>query len=674
MKKKPSKRDLRQAQIDADLPSSAVQDRQNSKMKIHSISATNFKGKDIAAIFTAPITMIVGRNFVGKTAILQAIKLALLGFVPGMSKRPRDIFDAFCSGTAMNVALNMGGTHLIERAWVMERHAVKAAHQYAAGLPEMPLVALDAKTYFEMPAQDRIGLIFQTMQLDSSNIQMRIAELVRDFERQGMEGPARTLREITTTVGDRFQDWIERAHVRLKELHREHDASASRMNQTVQGLAHLENQGGIQPVAELQDSLATARTDLEGLVAAEAKARAPFEEANANAQQRARHNELIKRYEPVAGTLAVAQETAEIDPDGAPPLKPAHNKFLAARDANHDAQLAARNANEALEAFDTQQKELAGKPACPTCKRPFTGKKAGEVQASIGAERERLDNALKETTETADKAAAALTEAEKEYRELEAKAEAYGEKRQRLEEARQALERAQNAVAQVEESRQMLAAIGTVETSEAGAEEAQRLAEEIEAKREEISGLEKQIKGADMAAGGLKRLSEARQESERFKTLAITYKNGVKALEAKREEFIGEAFKPLLKVCNLFGEGIMVSPLEYHEGALGRRRDDGGWISMVSFSGAEEAITYAAINAALGATSPARIVLMDEMGRIDVTNKVALIKNVVAAIEGRVIEQFIGIDVEATAYNQINTEAKESDPEAKDVVMIAALQ
>lgn len=649
-------------------------------MKIHSIAATNFKGKNIAVTFSAAITMIVGRNFAGKTAILQAIKLALLKFIPGLSKRPRDIFMAMSSGNAMAVQLNVGGTHLIEHAYVMEKDVVKYDHRAAEGLPEMPLVVLDAKSYFEMPAQDRIGLIFKTMQLDNSNIQQRIAEIARDFERRNMEGPARTIREVITTHGDRFQDWLERAIARIKDVQKENDSAAERMNKTVQGLAHLENQTvGVSPV-QLRQQLEAARADLEKLVTDHAAARKPFELANANAQQRARHTTLVQRYEPLAAGLDAAQAeydrmAALLNPNGPPVLTKVREDLLQARSAYNDAINRAKIATEALEAFEFDMKELAAKPKCPTCRRKFSGGKMNaDATAEIETERTKLETAVKDTAAAAERAKGDQTTMQKAHDDLLREAEEYTATKQRVDAARTTLDHAIAAKRQLDESREVLAAIGPAETTEAGAEEAQRLAEAIDEKRDEITRLEAQIRDADMAAGGVKRLTDARQEAERHKTLATSYKGALKALQDKREEFIAEAFRPLLKVCNLFGQDIMISPLEYHNGELGRRRENGGWISMVSFSGAEESITYAAINAALGATSPARIVLMDEMGKIDTPNKVQLMRNVALAIEQKVIEQFIGIDVEATAYERVNAEAKEADPESKKLVEILAIQ
>lgn len=680
--KRESKADriARQQQIEQDLPNTSIQDRKPiQKMNIHTIAASNFKGKNIAVTFSSAITMIVGRNFAGKTAILQAIKLGLLGFIPGLSKRARDIFMALSSGRSMAIQLNVGGTHLIEHAWVMDKDKVSYDHRPAAGLPETPLVVLDAKSYFEMPAQERIGMIFKTMQLDNSNIQQRIADIARDFERGNMEGPARTLREVITTHGDRFQDWLERALVRIGEMEKENKAAAERMQKTVQGLAHLENQSVAAPAAQLRQQLEAARADLEKLVMDHAAARKPFELANNQAQQRARHTALIQRYEPLAAGYENAQaeydkENALLNPNGPPVLREVREKLLQARADHNDAVNRAAIATEALAEFEADMKALAAKPKCPTCRRKFAGKMNAEAQAEIDEERAKLEVAVKEKTAAIKKAATAKDRAQKAHDDLLAEAEQYTAIHARVMEAKIKLDHGKSAKEQLEESRQVMATLGVVETSQDGAEEAQRLAEAIDEKRESITKLEGDIRTADMAAGGVKRLTDARQEAERHTVLAKSYKGALKALQERREAFIAEAFKPLLKVCNLFGQEIMITPLEYHDGELGRRREDGGWISMVAFSGAEEAITYAAINAALGATSPARIVLMDEMGKIDVPNKVQLMRNVRDAIEQKVIHQFIGIDVDPTAYERVNADSHDADPEAKKVVEILAIQ
>lgn len=61
-------------------------------MKIHSIYMKNLHKVDEASYVFDGQTYLYGPNGVGKTTVLNAIQLALLGYIPGMSKKHADIF------------------------------------------------------------------------------------------------------------------------------------------------------------------------------------------------------------------------------------------------------------------------------------------------------------------------------------------------------------------------------------------------------------------------------------------------------------------------------------------------------------------------------------------------------------------------------------------------------
>jgi hypothetical protein len=66
-------------------------------------------------------------------------------------------------------------------------------------------------------------------------------------------------------------------------------------------------------------------------------------------------------------------------------------------------------------------------------------------------------------------------------------------------------------------------------------------------------------------------------------------------------------------------------------------------------SGTEKLIAYAAIQAALAAKAPVRLMLMDELGRLGDANLRLLLASVQRGIEAGVIDGFIGIDVNRRA-------------------------
>ena len=56
-------------------------------MKITRVEAENLKGRSFAYDLS-PQVAIVGENFSGKTSIIDAIRLALIGYIPELGKLP----------------------------------------------------------------------------------------------------------------------------------------------------------------------------------------------------------------------------------------------------------------------------------------------------------------------------------------------------------------------------------------------------------------------------------------------------------------------------------------------------------------------------------------------------------------------------------------------------------
>ena len=57
-------------------------------MKLHTIQIHGLKGLNRSFTFKDPSTVFIGENWAGKSAVLQAIQLALFGYVPGLGKTP----------------------------------------------------------------------------------------------------------------------------------------------------------------------------------------------------------------------------------------------------------------------------------------------------------------------------------------------------------------------------------------------------------------------------------------------------------------------------------------------------------------------------------------------------------------------------------------------------------
>ena len=103
-----------------------------------------------------------------------------------------------------------------------------------------------------------------------------------------------------------------------------------------------------------------------------------------------------------------------------------------------------------------------------------------------------------------------------------------------------------------------------------------------------------------------------------------------KFLRSKQAALVDAVFGSLLKIANEIVGPIMASPLAFHESDVGRW-DGHRWISHKTFSGTEQALTFVAIEAALSHDVPVRLLIFDELGRLDHQRRADLINLLIAA-------------------------------------------
>lgn len=94
-------------------------------MKIKSVTIEGLHNVDYKKVDLGDITYLHGLNGAGKSTILQAIQLGLLGYIPGTNKTKEAIFQ-HCNGNKLSVKLEFVGDGKveIERTWMKNRGAI----------------------------------------------------------------------------------------------------------------------------------------------------------------------------------------------------------------------------------------------------------------------------------------------------------------------------------------------------------------------------------------------------------------------------------------------------------------------------------------------------------------------------------------------------------------------
>jgi len=128
---------------------------------------------------------------------------------------------------------------------------------------------------------------------------------------------------------------------------------------------------------------------------------------------------------------------------------------------------------------------------------------------------------------------------------------------------------------------------------------------------------------------------EYRAKLELVKLIGETVKD-------EQAKIVAGAFGPVLSLANRLVLGILPTPLVYHEGQVGRMHEKTGrFVSVATFSGSEQRMTFTAITAALAQQASDRIAIIDEIGTFDSKSQDILLENVRGVLASKDLDQVI---------------------------------
>ncbi len=258
-----------------------------------------------------------------------------------------------------------------------------------------------------------------------------------------------------------------------------------------------------------------------------------------------------------------------------------------------------------------------------------------EIQDALGSYAKAKD--------ASDALAPRIATAQAEYSAAKRQDDALAALQAEHDEAVETLKGAQAALDAYAQAQRELAALPPVDRGAASARlEAHQSV--VKAKRLEISGLEAQADEVVRQRAELKRQMEAATAATAAQAGVDVLKFVRKLLDGKQEQLVATAFRSLLETANKFSEPVIGQPLEYKDGEVGYYAKDGGWVSSSVFSGAEELVTFVGLCVALAATTPEKVVLLDECTRLVGPTKVAVLTRLADLVERSVIAQAVLVD------------------------------
>lgn len=174
---------------------------------------------------------------------------------------------------------------------------------------------------------------------------------------------------------------------------------------------------------------------------------------------------------------------------------------------------------------------------------------------------------------------------------------------------------------------------GIIERMEA---EAEQLAQAAHAKARAWEAAEASRTNSSSLAAMRKSSDDAAEQYAHWTAIQALLTDITKALTEK-------ALAPILVLARRFTDGILPSPLGNRGFEIGRWTDEQTFVPLSVFSGAEKAITKAALDVAL-AQNGSRIAIIDEFSTLDHAKKAAFLPRLVQALRDKAIDQAIIFD------------------------------
>lgn len=630
-------------------------------LRLIKISARNFKGQNFDRDLPLLVTLI-GSNWAGKSSRTDAIRLLLLGYLPELGKTNRATF-ALASGRVMEVSGVLSDGRRLSRTWTLRGDAVKAEafgfEDFATDEGEAESVAtmLDATTYFERSSPDRIAYVFGLIPPGDLPTPESILTAISDGIRAAV--PNWTAEKLTPLLDlgreearkhrRAPQAFLESYQTAIEDLAKLKRAETARFEKTIQGLTQLRSADAEgRAVAEVKAELAEAEGAYQKVAEELRPLRAKEEGAAYAGRARERLLAGIAAAEKAAGSLPalqaeVARLRAEVTAAAAAPrIDPdATSRKLT------ELRIEYARSGERFRAISKTVAEVSktaagidALTACPFCGAAGDGwkiLKRAELDSrlkDLGAQLAEEEKALPALAREVEGLEAALTKGREESRLHSLRTAALEAAERKESDARAAAEKAADLTRQLAEI--------PVFTADS-AQQIEALVAREQAALSRIRILRDELSNANAKALEVSRLADAEKAREEASAAAALSAAAAGAIRAEKERLVELAFAPLLRRANDFLGRILSTPIAYRDGEIGTIRA-GMWIGHRTLSGTEKALVYASIQVALAEKSPVRIVILDELGRLDDANARAVDEAVKCAVLAGRISQYVGID------------------------------
>lgn len=618
-------------------------------MHIVKVEFTNLKGRSASYDLSA-MNIITGPNFSGKSSIIDAIRLALMGHIPELGKTNAATAQ-LKSGETMGVKLVFDNDDYRELAVLPNGKVMRNIPgfvEHGDTLSDVPL--LNAAAYFAMSERERYDYVFKIAKLpEAFTVDSIIAELERiSFEEKHTEAIESAKSKIITflrpTAGLAIRDWLNANIDGLKILFSQWNTRVKDTQGAIRVLAELKNRqehqaGNVKQLAEAERSAQRAAEDAyEELMALRTRASDYEKQAGRAARVASLRAAVDNNTEVVEKEKQITDAKAQLKPDVKSKVTQAELEQLEShlnrleRD-RHNTALAIKESSKALDALKTATQ-------CPYCH-------------STGDDwKKTLRTGLKETLELNEgklgkieaaipdveaKVATAKTELDRVRADMMTNQTIFSNIitwDAQLVRIKYAIDNWNAELAKEE------AALAAEKVEPVSAEEIQAASDKSEKAKADLASARAKLKAVELLEHDLKRAAQSEIEHNNAVAHVAVIKKVGEVLRSKQADLVDAVFGDLLTIANQIAGPILTTALAFHEGEVGRWNGH-RWISHKTFSGTEQALTFVAIAAALSRGAPLRLLIFDELGRLDKKRRVMLVDLLRRTLDNGHINQFI---------------------------------
>lgn len=603
-------------------------------LPISVITAQGFKGQNRTYKFVAPVTIFTGPNSRGKSAMIEAMTLALTGQArsgpddPKPVKDNRMIYDLYGSAPTMQVGVS--GAVNIGRQYVLQKDRVSYI-----GPKETPIDAMivDPGEYLSQTGPQRTKTLFKLFAGETMTTDVFLSEIASELKAGVSGGPEveqaarRVAAELDPPRKDEpLVDWVERLLEKAKENKKLAAANKDRLTEAVRADSQLTESMPVQANAE--ELLSQARTardsvskEIQSIDAQLTAVRKSWREAKAARDELARIGDAPDIQ---------ALESALGEPVPPPEIK----RLKATQRAREELGPKLGALRSELSQAEKTLKAVSSAKVCIYC-----GQKTGEVNHdNVVRQEAEIQRLQKEVADTEAELAVAATKAEE--------AETAYETAKML---HQAFVASTNALA---EARANLA--GHAHLADRASKlpeleaQGQRLGVELEERQRALAVADK---AAEEAQAVFNKLIEFRANAaarerlrEELELSQVTFAVRsvlVSVLDKKLKECVATAISPLVDTMNDICGAILPAKISFVKGELLL-----GSHSHKSSSDSERLLIYAAQCIALASKSPIKVAVIGRLESFDYEKRPALIQHLLELIRRGIILQAILVGVQ----------------------------